>query len=66
MWGALLSGWNAVCAAVGAAYTSIAAFISLVNVDINALFASIHGGVIASGTTVQTFGAAALRAWGGV
>lgn len=66
MWEALLAAFTAMCGAIGVAYTYTAAFLSLAWSDLGAVWAWINGTILYSGTHIQTFGAHALKAWGGL
>ena len=66
MWQILLASWNTMCVAVGTAYIDISSFASLLYTDLSSLFAQAHGLLLSGGTTVQNFGAAALKSFGGL
>ena len=64
MFAALLVAWNTMCTAVGVAYVDVTAFANLLYTDVSVLFAQAHSLILTSGSSIQNFGAAALKAWG--
>ena len=66
MWSILLASWTTMCGAIGVAYVDISAFASLLYTDISSLFAATNNALLFGGTSIQTFGAAALKSFGGL
>ena len=66
MWSVLLAAFTTACNAVSAAYIAVSGLLTLTWADLTTLWASVHGGILAGGTTVQNFGAAALKSFGGL